>query len=95
MDTGGQRVPKEDRSLQGVSHPVCSHLVPGKDAVIGPSTRFKVEYFKLAEVPKATSVQGREADREMEEAMRWLIDQFMKMALSPAFYGHPTTPDAF
>jgi hypothetical protein len=87
---GVKRVLKDRRS-EGV----CSHLVPGEDAVIGRSTTFKVAHFKIAEVPKATSVHGRQADGEMEEAMRWLIDQFMKMALSPAFYGHPTTPDAF
>jgi hypothetical protein len=77
------------------SEGVCSHLVPGEDAVIGRFTKFKVEHFKLAQVPKATWGQGSQDDREMEEAMRWLIDQFMKMALSHAFYGHPTTPDAF
>ena len=83
---------RDTRVLKPRSQGACSHLVPGKEAVIRHSTKFEVAHFKLAEVPKATSLQGTQEDGEMEEAMRWLIDQFMKVALSPAFYGHPIDP---
>lgn len=67
----------------------CSHLVPGGNAIVGRS-RFKVTHCKLVEVPTPFAAQARRGEDEqtIAEMNRWLVDQLMKIALSPSLYGH-------
>lgn len=76
------------RVLKGLRDQTCNHLTPGENAFIG-RWGFQVTHCKLAEVPKASAVQARLRDGgQIDEIDRWLVDQLMKIALSPGLYGH-------
>lgn len=74
------------RTLKKRHDQECTHLGPGEDATVGRS-KFKIAHCKLAAVPEVPSLQARHRDGgQVDEINRWLIDQLMKIALSPNWY---------